>query len=234
MSVVLTQNMEWASARSKRGRKLLSRAFAEDPSILCLTEAFENSVVKGYSISSDEDYGYALKPGRRKVILWSNAPWENVVTNVPQMPSGRIVSAETKLGSHPVKIIGVCIPWAQAHVSTGRKNANNWSEHEDWLKAFDKWLAPKLERTIILGDFNQRLPRRTQPHKVYSLMNEIIESRFEVVTQNLTDTDGHHTVDHIGITKDLISDKVFVVSRFDETGKRLSDHMSVGASIGAR
>ena len=226
--------MEWARAQSKRGSKLLSRAFAEDPSVLCLTEAFENSVENGYSISSDKDYGYPLKPGRRKVILWSKAPWENVVADVPQMPPGRFVFAETKLGSHPIKIIGVCIPWAQAHVSTGQKNATNWSEHEDWLRAFDTWIAREPERTIILGDFNQRLPRRTQPHKAYSLMNGIIESRFEIVTRNLSDTDGHHTVDHIGITKDLISEKVVVVSRFDETGKQLSDHMGVGASIQAR
>jgi len=52
------------------------------------------------------------------VVLTSNEPWNDVVTEGPDgMPPGRFVTGVT----HGVRVVGVCIPWADAHVSTGRK-----------------------------------------------------------------------------------------------------------------
>ena len=50
-----------------------------DPEIVCLTEAVIGLYSRdGHTICSPEDYGYPVREGRRKVLLWSKRPWERV------------------------------------------------------------------------------------------------------------------------------------------------------------
>lgn len=63
----------------------------------------------------------------------------------------------------------VCIPWASAHVSTGRRDATNWSQHLECCDQIEKLAAqfdPQIP-TIVAGDFNQRIPRRRQPIRAH-------------------------------------------------------------------
>ena len=67
-------NSDWATPSSKRG-KFFSDKFDSDKfdsDIICLTEGYETLLPQdGYIISSNEDYGYKIQKGRRKVTLWS-------------------------------------------------------------------------------------------------------------------------------------------------------------------
>ena len=68
-----------------------------DSNIICLTEGYETLLPQdGYIISSNEDYGYATKNARKKVILWSKNKWpeENQIGS-KEIPTGRFISGVT-------------------------------------------------------------------------------------------------------------------------------------------
>lgn len=123
---IVTWNVAWTSRRSKKAKVILERIFQYAPDIVCLTEAHTDFLPtdSGHVITSQADYGYQLKPKRRKVILWSKEPWTNVdEVGHMDMPSGRYVSAETTTPAGTIRVHGVCIPWFAAHVTTGRRDA---------------------------------------------------------------------------------------------------------------
>jgi hypothetical protein len=73
--VIVNWNIEWASPRSPREKNFPNRIFDFNPEVICLTEAnLDFPLEPGYIISSEEDYGYRIVPGRRKVVLWSKRP----------------------------------------------------------------------------------------------------------------------------------------------------------------
>jgi hypothetical protein len=58
------------------------RIAAFDPEVVCLTEAYHDFLPESdYLISSEADYGYRMVPGRRKVLLWSKRPWNNLISS---------------------------------------------------------------------------------------------------------------------------------------------------------
>ena len=106
-------------------------------------------------------WGYATKPGRRKVIVWSRYPLTLDFIGDEGETRGRMVVATAALPGGPVRIVGVCIPWRDANVNTGRRDAQPWSEHLDYLDRLAR-LLPTLDPaipTVIAGEFNQRIPR---------------------------------------------------------------------------
>ena len=41
-------------------------------------------------------------------------------------------------GVYPtLTVVGVCIPWRDAHMPSGRKNRSQWQEHKAWLAGFE-------------------------------------------------------------------------------------------------
>lgn len=116
----------WAkpSPRSPRGRAI--KDILEDArcDILCVTEGHKQILpVGGHVIDAGPDWGCPIKEGRRKVLLWSRRPWTDVDTvGSEDLPGGRFVKGITETASgSSLTVIGVCIPWAGAHVSGGRK-----------------------------------------------------------------------------------------------------------------
>src|SRR3546814_18022620 len=89
---------------------------------------------------------------------------------------------QTPLGS--VLVVGVCVPWADAHVTTGRRDRQRWQDHRTYLDALGPLLrAVGDERPIIVsGDFNQRIPRRWSPVEVYDALTTAF-SGFAVATE---------------------------------------------------
>ena len=145
-------NSDWATPSSKRGKFFIEKF---DSDVVFLTEGYETLLpIDGYIISSHEDYGYRTKNGRKKVILWSRNEWTQIdQLGSKAIPSGRFISGIT----NGIRVIGVCIPWRFAHVSTGRKDRKPW---EDYL-SFTQHLSFPNQRTIILGDFNQNIPNKS-------------------------------------------------------------------------
>ena len=105
-------NVEWATPRSPRSVEIRRRIERHDPEIVCLTEAVIGlSPGDGHTIGSQEDYGYPIREGRRKVLLWSKRPWERVDdVGDRSMPPGRFVAGVTETSIGQLTVIGICIP----------------------------------------------------------------------------------------------------------------------------
>ena len=93
-------------------------------------------------------------------------------------------------------MIGVCIPWRFAHVSTGRKDRKPWEDH----LSFTQHLSFPNQRTIILGDFNQNIPKKSQPEIVFSSLKNMIDG-FNLLTTNMG-------LIHIVISSDLNAESI--------------------------
>lgn len=77
-------NLMWATRRSRRAPVLLERVMDGSPEVVCLTETGPAVVPPhGYSISASGNYGYAPSEERRKVVLWSQHPWQEITREGP-------------------------------------------------------------------------------------------------------------------------------------------------------
>lgn len=225
---VATWNLAWKRPGGEHGREIADRLTAVAPDIGCWTEAFADSVPGGHVATSQADYGYPIKPGRRKVVLWSRNPWHDIATELPGAPGGRFVRGVTETAAGPVTVVGVCIPWAAAHVSTGCRDRKRWEDHLAFLQALDT-MMPAAGPTILLGDFNQTLPRRRQPRAVHDALARVLDG-WTVASHGLTH-EGAAAIDHIAITPDLTVSTVGVVSPDRAGAAPLSDHFGTFADL---
>lgn len=220
---VLNWNIEWKRFSRKAGKVIHKILMDESPDLICLTESFtENSLAGFDGIFSEDDYGYSIKPGRRKVTLWSKTPWTDDTNSLPGAPSGRFVSGITKteaLGD--LRVIGLCVPWESAHVSTGRKDRTRWQDHASFLECFLKSLETMKDDlpTLILGDFNQTFPPKRAPKPVRELFCEIVE-QFNMVPKAQPES---RTVSHMLVDSSLEGSAIRDIDNYLEK-VRLSDH----------
>ena len=120
---LLNWNVEWAKPGTKRGSLVQNIIQSHEPQVTCVTESFDNQFESGHTICADPDYGYTIKQGRRKVLLWSKEPWRDIDSFGHEcLPTGRFVAGTTTTPVGDIRFVGVCIPWSAAHVSTGRKD----------------------------------------------------------------------------------------------------------------
>ncbi len=228
---IVIWNTQWAVPGSKRGQLLWDQIQQQQPDVICLTEAQAGLLLQeGHIIEASPDTGYPLKPGRRKVILWSKQPWSEVSIHEDlNFPSGRIVSGITG----GIRILGVCIPWSAAHVKGGRQDRKNWEDHLLYLDAL-KQLVMELDHTTplaIIGDFNQRIPKSRQPMYAYEKLNEVLSSRLTVHTAGNLGPGGAQLIDHIATTADLQLHELTVLDRETPESVRLSDHFGIAGFI---
>ena len=220
---ILIWNTEWAKPKSKR--EIIIKEIVKDfaPDIICITEGYlETWKEFGYVISSSEDYGYKITKGRRKVILVSKEPWNDVEqVGEENMPSGRFISGKTK----GIDIIGVCIPWKDAHVNTGRKDKQAWEDHIDYLQGLQNICSHKKNKTFVMGDFNQRVPRKYSRQDVYDLMIETFED-FTIETKNNIQPIDKLSIDHFASKN---ADRCKEIESIDnvQDGIKVSDHFGL-------
>lgn len=233
---VATWNLEWAPAQSARGREIRERLAASEADVVCVTEAHaENLPEGGDLVESDADYGYPLREGRRKVILWTRHKWEQRdVLGSHHLPPGRFAAGTILVGSRAIRFVGVCIPWSAAHVTTGRRDRARWQDHLSYLDGLGAYLEQASETpTIILGDFNQAIPRFRQPIRLArSLETNILGRGLKPISRDLLCESGLPLIDHICVSQGLSGE---VIAQFPKRsdGMRLSDHTGIIARIGA-
>ena len=227
----LTWNLEWKHPSSVAGRAIQQEIARFDPDVMCLTEALVPIIPQGYLIEADCDYGYKHDGTRRKVILWSKNPWADIDTlGNDEMPTGRFAAGVTQ----GIRFIGVCIPWRDAHVKTGKREKRPWQDHLAYCAGLRRVLQhySRDPRPIcILGDFNQRIPRSTQPERVFDALIESIPPSFRIITEGFQDSDGRSVIDHIVTSNNLAAESLTIVPRFTPDGTRLSDHVGIAATI---
>jgi endonuclease/exonuclease/phosphatase family metal-dependent hydrolase len=230
----LNWNLEWKTPATKAGRLIHALVAELDADTVCYTEVVRTMIPDGHSIESDPDYGYPNDGGRRKVTLWSKQSWAEVdMIGDDEMPSGRFVSGITA----GVRFVGVCIPWRDAHVNTGRRDRACWEDHLAYCRGLERVLARySADRTptCVVGDFNQRIPRVGQPVNVAKALAEAIPADFMIATEGLKDAEGADLIDHFVVSPGLSIAITQIVPRISPGGTRLSDHVGVAVSLEKR
>lgn len=234
-------NVEWATPgpRSKRTPEIRRRIEQHAPDVICLTEAYTKTwIQEGHFICCQPDYGYPIKEGRRKVLLWSREPWKKVDdVGIDSLPPGRFVSGVTRTSVGEVTVIGVCIPAAgmRTEASRGSERKAQWEDHKQYLAG----LTHVLERTpakrlIVVGDFNQRIGqvRYAPPPDVRAALQSAMPPHMTIATSELC-FQGRRCIDHIALSEDLAVESLGVISNMDG-GTKLSDHFGVVAELSAK
>ena len=231
---VVNWNVEWTTPRSSRFPRIQELIEAQSPHVVCLTEGQRSLYPRtGHVVTGEADFGYPNPKGeRRKVLLWSRNPWSDVDTvGSPNIPPGRFVAATTQTPIGPVRFVGVCIPWRDAHVRTGRRDREAWEDHTTYLRE----LGPIIERQkrdvpiVVLGDFNQRVPRQRVPEHIF---DELVEAfaALRLVTAGVREDIGRQLIDHVAVSAQLVAEDVRCWPKHDG-GVRLSDHDGVAVTL---
>lgn len=228
----LNWNIEWATASSKRGCRIKKIIESLAPDVICLTETTLDMVPDfGYCLESAENYGYSNDGSRRKVILWSNEPWHSADSIGNELlPTGRFVSGITR----NIQFVGVCIPWADAHVQTGNQNRSRWQDHAQYLRGLEP-LITKYHCAgfpiCLIGDYNQCIPRYRQKRVVAEQLSQLLGNRLDPVTANVRDCEGKLLIDHVATSSHLDVNDIELLSKRDSDGLRLSDHVGITVRI---
>lgn len=230
---VATFNCEWRRSSSAAATIIRERIVERNPHVVCITEAYHDFFGdSGYTIEAVADYGYPVTVGRRKVLLWSRTPWKQVDRiGDPNIPSGRFVAGSTLTPLGEVRVIGVCIPWSRAHVRDGRRDRTLWQDHLQYLTGLDTILALGADRLLVMGDFNQRLPRNGQPQVVYDALSRVTSERLVTATAGMIFPMAKQTIDHICHSHDLRASEVEGISNLGPDGAQLSDHFGISARV---
>ncbi len=229
---VVNWNLEWATPTSARGKELLRRTRAEIPEVVCFTETTTDILAgDGHTIIAGPDYGYPGSSRRRKVLLWSRSPWTDVdELGAEDLPGGRFVAGTTQTSMGEVRAIGICIPWRDAHVRNGRRDRKPWEDHERFLVGLKSVLETNTTwPLVVLGDFNQRIPRRRAPEPVYERLMDSF-STVAIATAGHPAFGDTPTIDHVATSPGLSLDEVRVLSREHES-RPLSDHFGVFVTL---
>ena len=235
---VVTWNVQWATPASRRTTEILSRIDRQAPGVVCLTETNDQLLSRdGHTICSQADYGYTIKEGRRKVMLWSREPWEQVDDlGIDSMPPGRFVSGVTRTFVGEVTVIGVCIPWFGSRTEAKRKSERKmpWEDHERYLASLSEVLRlDPAKRLILMGDFNQIIgpDSRARPELRLALQGAFPPS-MTIATSGLAFLE-RRSIDHIALSEELAVESRDVISNIHD-GRKLSDHFGVVAGVSAR
>lgn len=221
-------NTEWAKPGSARESSIKGILGKLDPDIICITEGYLQSWAdEGCLISSEEDYGYQIHDGRRKVILVSRQPWEDVRCQGPEiMPPGRFCSGAT----FGIQCYGVCIPWKSAHVTTGNKNRKIWEDHVAYLYGLKSVLGTGLNPSIVFGDYNQRIPRRYSPVDVFQKLIDTFEPDYKIATLGEIAGLNKPVIDHLAACNKVKTTSIVGIPAVN-SGKRLSDHDGLSITV---
>jgi len=198
---------------------------------MIVTEGFAELLPPdGHLIDAGDDWGYALRPGRRKTLAWSRHPWSDVRHLDEGAGKGRVVAGITDTEAGPLGVIAVCIPWRDAHVRTGlRRNALQWQEHQacctQLLELRQDFAHGRP--TLIAGDFNQRIPRRRAPLRVEASLSAALTG---MTTWTAGDSAFGQLIDHVAGSAELAAEDVVVWPGEEEHG-RLSDHSGVACTV---
>jgi endonuclease/exonuclease/phosphatase family metal-dependent hydrolase len=232
---IATWNVQWRRSESEAAGIIRDRLAVHQPDVICLTEAPADFLSgEGHTILCDPDTGYPVIGNRRKVVLWSKAPWTHVDDyGSPGLPCGRFAAGTTQTDLGPLRFVGVCIPWAGSHVSSGRRDRQRWEEHLSYLEALAEVLEQQEEPYIVLGDFNQAVPRRIAPREVFSSLISNVANKCHLVTTGEIEGCGY-AIDHIAVSDGLGAVSVKGLSAKVEHGPALSDHFGLVTEVARR
>src|SRR6056297_3600385 len=124
---IATWNLEWAKPGTERHDRALAQLSGLDADVVITTEDSTHDWAEyPYRIDAGPDWGYPRKGNRRKVIAWSRTPWTDRMELETSATRGRFVGGVVHLEGVDATVLAVCIPWRDAHVRTGSRDAAAW------------------------------------------------------------------------------------------------------------
>ena len=183
-----------------------------------------------HAIVGAQDPGYPSAADKRKELLFSRRPWEHVdAAGDATMPVGRFLCARTATPAGPIWFLAICIPWAHAHVANGRRDRAVWEEHLRYLDRLDSFLGRRTcdGPVVLLGDFNQRIPRKRCPEHVHDKLMAVLGERFSVITTGVIASAEEQAIDHVALGPGLAGSVIATLPKCTPEGKKLSDHFGL-------
>ena len=225
---IATWNVEWATPETKAGKRIQQIINEIDADIFVLTEGCKALMPDGFVLDGGTDWGYESEDvRRRKVLLWSRYPlFDPFQGEGSQLPEGRFIAATVQHPVGDIRVFGVCIPWKDAHVRTGRKDRTSWEDHSTYLNGLWQLVQQADAPLVVTGDFNQRIPRVSQPISVSEKLSQCMDGLQVCSALPLEKP----LIDHIAVSQELLATKVEVIPDHDSEG-RLSDHRGVIAEF---
>jgi hypothetical protein len=210
---------------------------SHSPDLICLTEGHGDFLESDHTITSEADYGYPLRPARRKVLLWSRSPWKQVDTKGwDTLPSGCFVAGTTATPIGSLRFLGVCVPWDEAHVTSGRRDRKKWEDHTAYLHGLANIVICEEhgERMVVLGDYNQQVPRKREPVEVAKALEKVLGQGLHLATSGIIPGVERPSIDHVAHTSDLEAVRVQGLSNRSPNGAEMSDHLGLVVELQQR
>lgn len=224
---VATFNTEWRRSASQDARLIRERLAGSD--VICLTEAQRDFFgAAGHVVAAP-----GQKANRTKVLLWSKAPWREIDEGEAGL-LGYYLGATTDTDIGPIRLHGVVIPYRFSGVRYSEPKREAWELHQAHLNALDARLPARPDRSLVLGDFNQRIPRKFQPNHIFEQLEGAVLRRFTPATKGEADGMGKQSIDHICHSPDLTPLDRTWLSNVAPDGHKISDHFGVQVSYAAR
>lgn len=228
--------------KNKHFPKIQNIIAEHEPDIVCLTEAYPEAMPDGGQIiaSGLSGWGRHERLGARKVLVWSKTRWREFDDlGSKRLPEGRFASGNTLVDDVDLSVVGMCIPYYgyRTNKKWGEERKTLWQGACDYLDVLreDILLQAKYrQRTILIGDFNLRIPRKcNSPPRYVDIKREAALRGWIIPTSGeLDDTIlDRHFIDHIALSKDLEVTSMQFIGRFGQDGSELSDHNGVCIDI---
>ncbi len=230
---ILTWNLERRSSTSPRAATALDHLFGQGPDVIVLTEARTTlPFAGGWTLWSEPPIGVRFGEDERKVVLWSKQPWTDIDrVGAPGLDQSRFIAASTATAIGTVRVLGICIPYHMAQVSSppGPKQ-RPWQLHYRYLRILTDMLRQIDMPTVIAGDFNQRTPGVKGGNHAAATALEAAFAPTKIVTAGVPNGATRPGIDHIAISGDLQASSVWGwPNHIDDV--RISDHDGAGADL---
>jgi exonuclease III len=224
-------NVEWRRPEGRDAKEIRKRLEVFDPDVVCLTESWIEMLSDwgGYTITTRPR---PPRPeGKRAVLLWSRAPWKGVgdggtISEARQS----FLSATTDTPIGRVQFAGIIIPYHMADVAHGTRDQRMWDRHAAFLDHLPSAIAEMDGNSIVLGDFNQRIPSTWVPDKLQRQLLSVLE-KYKIATANPMPGSTELAIDHIAVGNELAAEAGPILSNERTDGKELSDHFGVTAIV---
>jgi endonuclease/exonuclease/phosphatase family metal-dependent hydrolase len=229
---VATWNTRWLSPRSRRRVAAVEEIRSWSADVVVFTEVDRQALgdLPGYIAAGGIDWGYPRSGSRYKVLLLGSTAWREVdALGHPGLPPGRFVAATMTTSLGDLRVLGVCIPWRDAHVRNGRRDRRPWQEHLMYLKVLRHVVARELHNgpLVVAGDFNQSFQSRRAPAPGREALALALEP-LTVLTRGASC--GERLLDHVAVGHPLTGGEV-EVRCLAHREPVLSDHDAVVVEV---
>jgi endonuclease/exonuclease/phosphatase family metal-dependent hydrolase len=225
---IATWNVGWNSPRSSKFGPARDRIAELAADILVLTETTHELIPNGgYAAKGGPDWGYEMRPDRRKVVLWSRWPITDVSSEISD-PGGRHVCATIETPAGPIRTHAVCVPWSHAHVNGGRRDRKVWEDHLSFLIALRELLRRERSEPetaelpmIVAGDINQR--EQPKPYGSHKVRRAWVDALAEA---ELTPATDESMIDKIAVSPELTASDPMIFPP-----EKMSDHHALSCVV---